>query len=117
MDLGQMVVGGARPHPFSEPIGAKMNYILCIYLCTSFCQDQGMTDKEAEATMEDGTWIKRWRLDLRGACFTAIFVSLRRASVCFIGGRHDLEGCIGFTQHKLAFGCDVLMVPCTPLPS
>ena len=25
MDLGQMVVGGAHPHPFSEPIGAKMN--------------------------------------------------------------------------------------------
>ena len=32
-----MVVGGAHPHPFSEPIGAKMNdvYIyISMYLCT-----------------------------------------------------------------------------------
>ena len=56
MDLGQVVVGGARPHPFSEPTGAKMNEILCIYvfmyLCIYvfiFCQGQGMTDKEVEA--------------------------------------------------------------------
>ena len=63
----------------------------------------------------------RWRLDLSGACFTTIFC-VAEASEC-VGvcvcaslvadttwrGVHRV-----YLQHELAFGCGVLMVPCTP---
>ena len=64
-----------------------------------------MPDKEAEATMEDGTWIKRWRLDLRGACFTAIFCVAEASGcvgVCVCASLvvdTTWRGCIGFTPN------------------